>query len=182
VPRTVDGAELAMRAVLGQQVSTAAARAMTGRLVAFAGRPVDDPDGGLTHCFPSPAELLALPHEALPMPTRRRETLRAVATALDEGRLVLDAGADWDAARAALATVPGVGPWTAATIEMRALGDPDAFPARDLGVVRGARLVGLAPGTELERHSRRWRPWRAYATQYLWGITSFGEGEICRAS
>jgi AraC family transcriptional regulator of adaptative response / DNA-3-methyladenine glycosylase II len=182
VPRTVDGAEFALRAVLGQQVSTASARAVTARVVAAVGRRVDDPDGGLTHCFPSPSEVLALPDAALPLPAQRRASLRAVAAALSDGRLVLDAGAEWGAARATLASLPGVGPWTAATIAMRALGEPDAFPVGDLGVRRGARLLGLPPDRGLERHSQRWRPWRAYATQYLWGATSFGEGEIWRAS
>jgi len=171
VPRTVDPAELALRAVLGQQISTAGARTLTARIVAAAGRPVEDGDGGLTRCFPTPAELLALPDDALPMPSRRRDTLRALARGLDDGTLALDAGADWDTARSALARVRGIGPWTAATIAMRALGDPDAFPAGDLGVIAGAARAGLPAGAALEAHSQRWRPWRAYATQYLWGAT-----------
>ncbi|HZQ58346.1 MAG TPA: AlkA N-terminal domain-containing protein [Acidimicrobiales bacterium] len=185
VPRTVDGAELAMRAVLGQQVSTSSARAVTARIVAAAGHKVDDPDGGLLHCFPSPDDILALSDADLPLPARRRATLRGVAAALSSGTLALDPGADWGAARAALASIGGVGPWTAATVAMRALGDPDAFPAGDLGVRTGAALVGLPAGAELEHHSQQWRPWRAYATQYLWGATPFGsttEELTCRAS
>ncbi len=182
VPRTVDGAEFALRAVLGQQVSRAAARVLTGRVVAAAGQRVDDPDGALTHCFPVPDAVLALPDTALPVPAARRAAVRTVAAALADGRLSLDAGAEWGAARAALASLPGVGPWTAAIIAMRALGDPDAFPAGDLVVRRGARLLGLPLGRELEQHSQRWRPWRAYAAQYLSSVTAPLEGAACRAS
>jgi len=171
VPRSVDPAELAVRAVLGQQISTAGARTLTARVVAAAGPAVEDPDGGLTHGFPTPAELLGLADESLPLPARRRDTLRRVATALDDGRLEIDVGADWERAKAALATLAGIGPWTAATIAMRALGDPDAFPAGDLGVATVARRLGLPGGAALVAHSQRWRPWRAYATQYLWGAT-----------
>jgi AraC family transcriptional regulator of adaptative response / DNA-3-methyladenine glycosylase II len=190
VPRTVDPAEFAIRAVLGQQISTAGARTLTARIVAAAGTAVPDPDGGLTHCFPTSSELLALPDDAYPLPVRRRETLKRLAAALAEGRLDVDVGADWEAAKAALATVPGIGSWTAATIAMRALGDPDAFPAGDLGVVAAAGRLGLPSGAALEERSQRWRPWRAYATQYLWGATdhpinrypSTPEAKSCRAS
>jgi AraC family transcriptional regulator of adaptative response / DNA-3-methyladenine glycosylase II len=122
--------------------------------------------------------VLALPDTALPLPAQRRTTLRAVAAALSDGRLALDAGAEWGAARAALVALPGVGPWTAATIAMRALGDPDAFPAGDLVVRRGAQLLGLPHDRALEGHSQRWRPWRAYAAQYVSSV----EGALCRAS
>ncbi len=190
VPRTVDPGELALRAVLGQQISTAGARTLTAGIAAAVGRPVDDPDGGLTRCFPTPAEVLGLPDDRLALPARRRETLRALATALADGRLAVDVGADWAEAAAALATVRGIGPWTAATIAMRALGDPDAFPVGDLGVLHAARRLGLPEGRALEDRSQRWRPWRAYATQYLWGATDHAintypsqpEAVTCRAS
>jgi AraC family transcriptional regulator, regulatory protein of adaptative response / DNA-3-methyladenine glycosylase II len=190
VPRTVDPAEFAVRAVLGQQISTAGARTLTARIVAAAGRTIDDPDGGLTHCFPTPSELLALSNDAYPLPARRRQTVKLLAAALVEGGLTVDVGADWDEARAALAGVTGIGPWTAATIAMRALGDPDAFPVGDLGVVEAARRLGLPGGAALSEHSQRWRPWRAYATQYLWGATDHAinrypsqpEATTCRAS
>ncbi|HWW45396.1 MAG TPA: AlkA N-terminal domain-containing protein [Acidimicrobiia bacterium] len=190
VPRSVDPAEFAIRAVLGQQISTAGARTLTARIVGAVGRTIVDPDGGLTHCFPTASDLLALPDDAFPLPARRRLTVQRLAAALDEGRLTVDVGADWDQARAALADVPGIGPWTAATIAMRALGDPDAFPAGDLGVVRAARRLGLPERAALEEHSKRWRPWRAYATQYLWGATDHAinrypsepEATTCRAS
>ncbi len=169
VPRTVDGAEFAVRAVLGQQVSTAAARTTTARLVTGHGDTVDDPVGTLTHLFPTPDQLL----DAEPaVPGSRRRTFAALNAALSAGRLDLGPGADRDAARAVLGALPGVGRWTVETVAMRALGDPDAFPDGDLGVRRGAGLLGL-PSTPaaLVARSAGWRPWRAYAVQHLWAAT-----------
>ena len=169
VPRTVDGAELAIRAVLGQQVSTRGARALAARMVLHAGAPLPVADGRVTHLFPEPAALLEAQDSWPGMPLQRRAALIALLEALADGRLRLDPGADWMEARAALAGLGGVGPWTIATIAMRALGDPDAFPATDLGVRAAGARLGLAPGIALARHAERWRPWRAYATQYLVG-------------
>lgn len=165
VPRTVDAAEFAVRAVLGQQVSTAAARTHAARLVARHGEPVVDPAGGLTHLFPTPAALTNPAQDALALSASRVATLVGLARVLDSGGLDLGPGADRDAARAALAALPGIGPWTVEVIAMRALGDPDAFPATDLGVRRGAERLGITRPTD---HAERWRPWRAYATQHLW--------------
>ncbi|MCF3148556.1 DNA-3-methyladenine glycosylase 2 family protein [Streptomyces platensis] len=169
VPRTVDADEFAVRAVLGQQVSTAAARTHAGRLVRAHGEPIDDPDGGLSHLFPSAAALAGLDPEQLAMPRTRRATLTGVIAALGSGALQLGVGSDRDAARAQLAALPGIGPWTVECIAMRALGDPDAFTPTDLGLRRAAAGLGL-PHTPaaLIRHSAIWRPWRAYAVQYLW--------------
>ncbi|GGX22102.1 DNA-3-methyladenine glycosylase 2 family protein [Streptomyces noursei] len=169
VPRTTDADEFAVRAVLGQQVSTAAARTHAGRLVRAHGEPIDDPGGGLTHLFPTPAALAALDPETLAMPRTRRATLTGVVAALASGTLQLDVGSDRDEARARLAALPGIGPWTVECIAMRALGDPDAFTPTDLGLRRAAAGLGLpATPAALTRHSARWRPWRAYAVQYLW--------------
>jgi AraC family transcriptional regulator of adaptative response / DNA-3-methyladenine glycosylase II len=169
VPRTVDEAEFAMRAVLGQQVSVGAARTHAARLAERYGRPVEDPGGGLTHVFPSPAELAGLDPAGLRLPGSRARCLTALAGALADGSVELGAGTDWERARAQLQAVPGVGPWTVETIALRALGDPDAFPATDLGVRRGAEAVGLASDSgSLLARSERWRPWRSYAVQYLW--------------
>ncbi|MFI1203306.1 AlkA N-terminal domain-containing protein [Streptomyces sp. NPDC020883] len=169
VPRTADADEFAVRAVLGQQVSTAAARTHAGRLVLAHGEPVDDPCGGLTHLFPTPAALAALDPETLAMPRTRRATLTGVVAALTDGTLQLGVGSDRDEARARLAALPGIGPWTVECIAMRALGDPDAFTPTDLGLRRAAAGLGLpATPAALTRHSARWRPWRAYAVQYLW--------------
>lgn len=155
LPRSVDGFEAAVRAIVGQQVSVAGARTVLARLC---------PDG----VFPSPTELLALPDEAFAMPTRRRATLRALADAIQDG-LLLDAGSDRAATRAALLDLPGIGGWTADYIAMRALGDPDVLLPTDLGTRRGAAALGLPTDPDdLVRYAERWRPWRSYAQLRLW--------------
>jgi AraC family transcriptional regulator of adaptative response / DNA-3-methyladenine glycosylase II len=177
VPRTVDEHEMAVRAVLGQQVSTAAARTQAGRLAAAYGEPVDDPAGGLSRTFPSAIALVeALPATARPAagpllagPRARQATFAGLVAALADGKIDLGPGGDWEEARAQLGQLAGVGPWTVEIIAMRALGDPDAFPITDLGVQRAVLAAGLpkAP-SHLAKRAERWRPWRAYATQYLW--------------
>lgn len=171
VPRTVDAAEFAVRAVLGQQVSTAAARTHAARLAAAHGTPVEDPEGGLTHLFPGPEALAGLDPATLALPRSRRTTLTTLVAALADGSLSLDEGADWERARAQLAALPGFGPWTVEVIAMRALGDPDAFLPTDLGIRRAAGHLGLpATPAALTARAARWRPWRAYAVQYLWTV------------
>ncbi|MGW1513356.1 AlkA N-terminal domain-containing protein [Streptomyces sp. NPDC002394] len=169
VPGTVDAAEFAVRAVLGQQVSTAAARTHAARLVTAHGVPVEDPEGGLTHLFPGPEALAALDPETLALPRSRRTTLLTLVRALADGSLPLGPADDREEARARLLALPGFGPWTTEIIAMRALGDPDAFLPGDLGVRRAAEGLGL-PGTPaaLTARAAHWRPWRAYAVQYLW--------------
>ncbi|WP_405762610.1 helix-turn-helix domain-containing protein [Streptomyces sp. NBC_01420] len=171
VPRTVDGAEFAVRAVLGQQVSTAAARTHAARLVTAHGTPVDDPEGGLTHLFPDPEALAGLDPEQLALPRSRRRTLTTLVHALADGSLRLGPDSDWERARTELAALPGFGPWTVEVIAMRALGDPDAFLPTDLGIRRSAQQLGL-PSTPaaLTARAASWRPWRAYAVQYLWTV------------
>ncbi|MEU0741515.1 AlkA N-terminal domain-containing protein [Streptomyces sp. NPDC006134] len=173
VPRTVDEAEFAVRAVLGQQVSTAAARTHAARLVTAHGEPVDDPEGGLTHLFPTAAALAEADPDALAMPRTRRTTLTTLVGRLADGSLDLGPAGDWADTRARLLALPGFGPWTADVIAMRALGDPDAFLPTDLGVRRAARGLGL-PSTPaaLTARATAWRPWRAYAVQYLWATDS----------
>ncbi|WP_020673534.1 AlkA N-terminal domain-containing protein [Amycolatopsis nigrescens] len=169
VPRTVDAEEFAVRAVLGQQVSTAAARTHAARLVTSHGEPVEDPHGGLTHLFPGPDALAEVDPATLAMPASRRRTFAVLAEALASGELDLGAGSDWAKARAQLDALPGFGPWTVETIAMRALGDPDAFIPSDLGIRAAAGALGLPAGAAaLTAHAERWRPWRAYAVQYLW--------------
>ncbi|ONI90423.1 DNA-3-methyladenine glycosylase [Saccharothrix sp. ALI-22-I] len=167
VPGTVDAAEFAVRAVLGQQVSTAAARTHARRLVEAVGDPIHD--SGLTHLFPTPSALASLDPALLAMPQSRKIAFRALVAALADGSLDLGVGADWEKARADLLALPGFGPWTVEVIAMRALGDPDAFIPTDLGIRIAARALGL-PDTPaaLVRRARAWRPWRAYAVQYLW--------------
>jgi AraC family transcriptional regulator of adaptative response / DNA-3-methyladenine glycosylase II len=161
MPGTVDGGELAVRAVLGQQVTLAAARTLAGRLVARAGDPVPEPVGALTHTWPRP-EAIGEAAPRLPMPRSRRRALVALATALAEG-LRLDPGADPVEARAALLELPGIGPWTAEYVAMRALGDGDAWLPTDLGVRRGLARVGATAGD-----ADRWRPYRTHAVRHLW--------------
>ena len=169
VPRTADGPEFAIRAMIGQQVSTAAARTHAGRLVAAHGRAVDDPDGGLTHLFPRPEDLLDLDPATIAFPRKRRDALLGLIAALADGSVDLSFGCDRAQARAGLAALAGIGPWTVEVIAMRVLGDPDAFIATDLGVKLAAAELGL-PTTPaaLGRRAAAWQPWRAYAVQHLW--------------
>jgi AraC family transcriptional regulator of adaptative response / DNA-3-methyladenine glycosylase II len=162
-PGHVDGGELALRAVLGQQVSVAAARRLAARLVADYGKPLSRPHGTLTHCFPDVETIAAANPESLPMPRPRAVALVSLATALASGEISLHPGADRDQATARLLALPGIGPWTVSYIRMRALSDPDAFLPTDSGV-RNA-LARLGAGTQA---AERWRPWRAYAVHHLW--------------
>jgi AraC family transcriptional regulator, regulatory protein of adaptative response / DNA-3-methyladenine glycosylase II len=169
IPRTVDEQELALRVVLGQQVSVKAARTHAGRIVTAYGQPVADPNGGLTNVFPAIEHLADLDPVHLSFPKARQRSLMSLIRAVADGDVVLDAGCDWNRAREQLLALPGIGPWTAEVIAMRGLGDPDAFPAADLGVQLAAKQLGLpAEPRPLIEYSSRWRPWRAYATQHLW--------------
>jgi AraC family transcriptional regulator of adaptative response / DNA-3-methyladenine glycosylase II len=169
IPRTVDENELAIRTVLGQQVSLKAARTHAGRLVAAYGRPVHDASGGLTHTFPAVEELAEIDPVHLALPKARQRTLSSLIAGLADGSIALDAGSEWESARSQLLALPGVGPWTAGIIAMRGLGDPDAFPASDLGLRLAAKQLGLPmQERQLSEHSARWRPWRSYAVQHLW--------------
>ncbi|MBL1067019.1 AlkA N-terminal domain-containing protein [Streptomyces sp. 7-21] len=162
-PGAADPAELAVRAVLGQQVTLAAARALGAGLVAAYGTPLPAPDGGLTHLFPEPGILAEAPLTQLRMPAARRAALRALAAALADGSLRLDPGADREESERRLRALPGIGPWTAGYVRMRALGDPDVFLPGDAGVRHGLALTGAAPG-----EPETWRPWRSYAVHHLW--------------
>jgi AraC family transcriptional regulator, regulatory protein of adaptative response / DNA-3-methyladenine glycosylase II len=179
VPGTVDPHELAVRAVVGQQVSVASARRVLGRLVAEHGSALSTPYApgapALTHRFPDMAVLAALDPDRLPLPRRRARTVVTLAQALAGGGLVegdfaLDVGSDAEAARAVLRTVPGIGPWTADYIAVRGLGHPDVMLSGDLGVRHALAHLGLASTpAAVDELARRWRPWRSYATLHLWG-------------
>jgi len=199
VPGAADGAELAVRAVLGQQVSVGGARTVAGRLAAAHGAPLADalpscaaaqaaaagasgphgaaqaaagaapPRAGLTHAFPTAAALAALDPEQLPMPRARGRALIGLCAALASGAIVLDPGADRAEVREQLVALPGIGPWTAEYVAMRALGDPDAFPASDLGIRHAlAKLDQPHDARAAAALAERWRPWRAYAALHLW--------------
>lgn len=167
VPRTADPEEMALRVVLGQQISTAAARTHAARLVERLGDPLPIPDPTLTHLFPTSDTVAGADLPGLP--AGRADTLRELAGTLASGSIDVGPGTDRDAAREALAELPGIGPWTVELTLMRAIGSPDAFPATDLGVSRGAANLGVATdGRALIAAAEAWRPWRSYAVQYLW--------------
>jgi AraC family transcriptional regulator of adaptative response / DNA-3-methyladenine glycosylase II len=174
LPRCTDGDEMALRVVLGQQVSLGAARTHARRLAERYGEPATDPEGSLTLRFPSIERLAELDPEelaanALSGPESRRRCFTDVVSALASGSIDLGPGGDWERARAQLTRISGIGGWSAEMIAMRALGDPDAFPSSDVGVRRGARSMGLADrGSDLAAAAQRWRPWRSYAVQHLW--------------
>jgi len=168
VPGHVDGDEVAVRAVLGQQVSVARARALAGMLVERYGEPVLD---GAGHLFPSAATLTEVPPEDLPMPRARGRELAAMCAALASGEIALDRSADRGDVRRALLEVPGIGPWTADYIAMRALGDPDVFLPTDVGVRNGLRALGLGQA-HAETAGEAWRPWRSYAQMHVWSAAT----------
>lgn len=166
-PGAADAHELAVRAVLGQQVTVGAARTLTGTLVAAYGKPLAVADGGLTHLFPDAGTLADAPLGELGMPEARRKALRGVMAALADGAVLLDPGADRDEAERALLALPGIGPWTAGYMRMRALGDPDVFLPGDAGVRHGLALTGTDAG-----QAEGWRPWRSYALHHLWNAVT----------
>lgn len=171
VPGAWDGFEVAVRAVLGQQVSVRAATTLCGRLVERHGRPIEGLENGTR--FPRPAELADADLAGLGLPGARAAAIGALARAVAEGRLELDGGAPFDATLCALEALPGIGRWTARYVAMRALGEPDAFPEGDLGLQRALGLDARA----LRARAEAWRPWRAYAAMLLWRASSDGAAE-----
>jgi AraC family transcriptional regulator, regulatory protein of adaptative response / DNA-3-methyladenine glycosylase II len=169
VPGAVDGAELAIRAVLGQQVSVAAARTTASRLTSQLGDTLPVADGTLTHLFPSPQAIAEAHPDTLPGPRTRRQTLQRLSCALASDELVIDAGSDRDEVRSHLLAIKGIGSWTADYIAMRALADPDAFLPTDLAVKRALAQLGQpTTASHIAQLAQHWRPWRAYALQHLW--------------
>ncbi|MFL5828526.1 MAG: AlkA N-terminal domain-containing protein [Solirubrobacteraceae bacterium] len=169
VPGHVDPHELAVRGVLGQQVSLSAAATLAARLVLAHGDALEHPRGAVTHAFPSAADLATADPEQLPMPAARGRALVGLASALAAGEVPLDPGADREEARRRLQALPGIGTWTAEYIAMRALRDPDAFMPTDLGVRHALVALGQDPAPcAAVALAERWRPYRAYAMQHLW--------------
>jgi len=177
VPGAVDGLEMAVKAVIGQQVSVAGARTVAARLASAYGKPVTATGSGcagqVAHHFPTADALAGIDPETLPMPRSRGRTLVALCAAVAGGELDLDAGADRDETTAALLALPGIGPWTADYVRMRALGDPDVLLTTDLGVRRGLERLG-SPGDPrwAAAAGLRWRPWRSYAVLHLWHLVT----------
>jgi len=139
-------------------------------LVASLGTPLPEPRGAVGRLFPAPERVADARLETIGLPRVRAEAVRALARAVAAGRLRLDASAGLEEAVAALVELPGVGPWTAHYVAMRALGEPDAFPAGDLGLRRALLRGRLASARELAARAEAWRPWRAYAAMYLWMV------------
>jgi AraC family transcriptional regulator of adaptative response / DNA-3-methyladenine glycosylase II len=176
----VSGDEIALRAVLGQQVSVAAARRLGGLLTSLCGAalPAGAADhAGLTHVFPAVEAVASVDPESLPMPRARARALTGLAAALAVGKVSLHPGADRDEATARLLELPGIGPWTAAYIRMRALSDPDVFLPGDAGIAAALRHVG-SPSAD----SSRWRPWRSYAVHHLWAHLEDQQKALVRTS
>jgi AraC family transcriptional regulator of adaptative response / DNA-3-methyladenine glycosylase II len=172
-PGAWDGFEMAVRAILGQQITVTAARNLAAKLVATYGAPIDDPVAaglGLTRIFPSPERLVGQDIAALGMPQARGRALEALARTVAADPAIFTPRADLESAIAALSALPGVGEWTAQYIALRELREPDAFPHADIGLLRAmADPDGRRPTPDqLLELSRRWRPWRAYAAQHLW--------------
>jgi AraC family transcriptional regulator of adaptative response / DNA-3-methyladenine glycosylase II len=164
VPGCWDGFELAVRAILGQQVTVKGASTLAGRLVREFGTAVE-PRAGLTHLFPLPEVVADADLARIGLPAARAKTIRLLASAVRDGRISFAGAADVAAFQVRFRQLPGIGDWTAQYVAMRAFADPDAFPAGDLGLLRAA---ALRHPRELAERSQAWRPWRAYAAMHLW--------------
>jgi AraC family transcriptional regulator of adaptative response / DNA-3-methyladenine glycosylase II len=177
VPGCWNGFELATRTILGQQITVKGATALAGRLAKTFG-PSFTAAGNLTHLFPPPEILAEANLRAIGLPAARAETIRLLARAVCEGEIRFDGVVNVNDFVARLCEIPGIGNWTARYVAMRALGEPDAFPSGDLGLLRS---LGLSNSRQLERRAEAWRPWRAYATIYLWYHASdetIGENKV----
>jgi AraC family transcriptional regulator of adaptative response / DNA-3-methyladenine glycosylase II len=201
VPGAVDPHELVVRALVGQQISVAAARTHLGRLSAMLGSPYSSGFPGLDRLFPTSAQIASLPEPAggealdpdrpLRLPGQSIRTIRATAEALADGELHVHAGADPAALRGQLLARPGIGPWTAAYIAMRVLHDPDAWLVGDVALLSGAQAIGVLgnglPKAQahraLARRAAAWAPWRSYAAMHLWqAATASGPRAPARAA
>ncbi len=169
-----DAFEVAIRAILGQQISVAAARGLAAKLVALTTRPLPLGDGALTHAFPTAQQLAAADLTQLGMPAARRSTITALARAAIDRSDLFQAANTLEENIARLRSIPGIGEWTAQYIALRGLHHPDAFPASDIGILCNARQLFAKPlsPAQLLARSEQWRPWRGYAAQHLWSATN----------
>ena len=173
VPGCWNGFELAVRAILGQQVTVKGATLLAGRMVSAFGKPFAGAKG-LTHLFPSAATLATAKLTSIGLTGARAATIRALAAAVASGKIKFEAVVDSEDFLRRLCEIPGIGQWTAQYVAMRALGEPDAFPSTDLGLLRA---LSLTSSKELERRAEPWRPWRAYAALYLWRMAGKSVGK-----
>jgi AraC family transcriptional regulator of adaptative response / DNA-3-methyladenine glycosylase II len=168
-PGHPDGVELLTRAVLGQQVSVKGARTLAARLVAKIGEPLSVAVDEVTHAFPSAAAIAGCSTSDFAMPSARARALMNACEHLADGRIVIDAGSDRDEIARQLESLPGIGPWTASYVALRALGDPDVFLPTDIGVRNALRAIGVESTPKAAaRRAEAWRPWRSYALHHLW--------------
>src|SRR4029450_1585210 len=173
VPGAVDGDELAVRAVLGQQVSVAGARRVSARLGQADRQPLDTPVGSVTHAFPTSDALAAVDPSEFPMPARRQRTMHELTARLADGRIHLDPGADRAEVEREPPEIPHIGSWTAGYVRIRALADPDVLLVGDLGVRHGLVRAGLPDhSAAATRVAEAWRPWRSYAQMHLWRLAT----------
>jgi AraC family transcriptional regulator of adaptative response / DNA-3-methyladenine glycosylase II len=174
VPGAWDGFELAVRAILGQQITVVAATRLAGQLVSHFGENVTTFDAGLTHVFPTPRQLAEADLAVIGMPRPRRTALSALAAAVAADPDIFGPRRSLDEAITRLRSLAGIGEWTAQYIAMRELREPDAFPAADIGLMRAMRdRNGVRPSpAALLGHAEQWRPWRAYAALHLWASES----------
>lgn len=172
VPGCWNGFELATRAILGQQITVRGATLLAGRIVTRFGKPFCSADG-LTHLFPAPEMLADAKLTRIGLTGARAETIRALARAVCDGRVNFESVSDSETLLNRLCEIPGIGKWTAQYVAMRALGEPDAFPSGDLGLMRA---MALETSRELEHRAEAWRPWRAYAAMYLWKVAQSAFG------
>lgn len=165
VPGAWDPFEIAVRGVIGQQISVAGARTLVGRLVRACGRPLPGASGSLTHVFPSPEAIAQADLDGIGLTRSRGAALRALASAVRQDPQLLDASRGLGETLEKLQRIQGIGPWTAGYVAMRGLGEPDALPVGDLGL---RRALGASTIAEVDRRVERWRPWRAYGTVHVW--------------
>ena len=172
VPGCWDGFELCVRAILGQQVTVSGATTLAGRLVSSFGEKLESDAGApaeLGFCFPTPEALADVDLSGIGLPQARADTISGLARAVADGELSFDASRGLEAAVARMSELPGIGDWTAQYVSLRALREPDAFPAGDLGLRRAATHEGVMPSArQLAERAEGWRPWRGYAAMHLW--------------
>jgi 3-methyladenine DNA glycosylase/8-oxoguanine DNA glycosylase len=169
LPGAWDPFEAIVRAVVGQQISVKGAVTQLGRIARLAGMPYEDGKSPLTRFFPNAMELAATDMTRIGMPQKRRDTLREIAHQMGSGKLSLDTVGNLSDFVHTLTCIAGVGDWTANYVAMRALGEPDAFPASDLGILKALQTGAVRPSVkQATQHAEAWRPWRAYAAVYLW--------------